>query len=124
MEQEVNSISINGVEYVRKDSVQENLKAQSLDGFPYQIVRTYTAGVFAGYVKSRNGQEVVMTQARRLWYWKGAESLSEMAIHGIRNPNECKFACPVDVTLIQAVELLNVTDKAQKSIQGVKIWQA
>ena len=123
MEQIVNEISINGVQYVRKDAVQ-SMAAIPLDGLPYQIVRTFSAGVFAGYVKSRNGQEVVMTQARRLWQWKGAESLSEMAAHGVRQPNECRFACPVDVTLLQAIELLTVTDKAQKSIQGVKVWQA
>ena len=42
------------------------------------IVRTYSAGVFAGRLKSHKGQEVVMTDARRLWYWKGAASLSRL----------------------------------------------
>lgn len=42
----------------------------------YKIVRTYSAGVFAGEIESRNGREVVMKNARRLWYWDGAASLS------------------------------------------------
>lgn len=44
----------------------------------YYIVRTYSAGVFAGYIKKREGKEVVMENARRLWYWDGAASLSHM----------------------------------------------
>ena len=45
----------------------------------YKIVRTYSAGVFAGYIEARNGQEVVMRNARRLWMWSGAASLSQLA---------------------------------------------
>jgi hypothetical protein len=33
----------------------------------YVIVRTYSAGVFAGNLQSRDGKEVVLTDARRLW---------------------------------------------------------
>ena len=42
----------------------------------YVIVRTYSAGVFAGELESKNGQEVVLRNARRIWYWSGAASLS------------------------------------------------
>jgi hypothetical protein len=116
------TIKIDDVEYVRKDSSQ---KVESLDGMPYQIVRTYSAGVFAGYVASRNGQEVVMKKARRLWYWVGAASLSQLAEEGSSNPKECKFPCEVNtITLTQAVELLDVTAKAKANIASVPVWKA
>lgn len=116
-------VTIDGVVYVPKYSVSS--QAELLDGMPYQIVRTYSAGVFAGYVKSRNGQEVVMKKARRLWYWAGAASLSQLAQEGTSKPKECKFPCEVDtITLINAIEVLDVTDKAKKSIGGVDIWQS
>lgn len=90
----------------------------------YVIVRTYSAGVFAGELESKNGQEVVMRNARRLWYWKGASSLSELAVKGVAYPNECKFPCPVDrVELLQAIEILDCTDTARKSIEGVPEWK-
>jgi len=57
----------------------------------YKIVRTYSSGVFAGYIESRNGQEVVMRNARRLWYWIGAASLSQLAQSGTTDPKNCKF---------------------------------
>lgn len=90
----------------------------------YCIVRTYSAGVFAGEIVSRTGQEVVMRNARRIWYWDGAASLSQLAMEGTSKPNKCKFPCAVDkVILLQAIEIISCTEKAKKSIEGVPIWQ-
>ena len=89
----------------------------------YVIVRTYSAGVFAGYLKKRKGQEVILEKARRLWYWKGASSLSQLAMEGVKYPNECKFPVEVDrVELFQAIEILDVKEIAKKSIASVPIW--
>lgn len=91
----------------------------------YKIVRTYSAGVFAGTIVSRKGQEVVMTNARRLWYWSGAASLSQLAVAGTSQPSQCKFPVAVPrVELLQAVEILDVTEAAKKSIEAVPEWKA
>jgi hypothetical protein len=90
----------------------------------YVIVRTYSAGVFAGYLVSRNGQEVVLRNARRIWYWDGAASLSQLAMEGTKCPRNCKFPCEVDrVELLQAIEILDTTPMAEKSIKEVPIWK-
>ena len=90
----------------------------------YVIVRTYTAGVFAGTLESRKGKEVVLTKARRLWYWSGAASLSQLAMEGVKCPDMCKFPCEVDrVELMEAVEILDVTPAARASIASVPVWQ-
>lgn len=89
------------------------------------IVRTYSAGVFAGELESRKGQEVVLTNARRLWYWSGAASLSQLAVVGTSNPSGCKFPIAVPrVELLQAVEILDLTEAARKSIESVPEWKA
>lgn len=119
---EPTTIKIDGIEYVRKDSI--NKPAESLNGMPYVIVRTYSAGVFAGFLESRDGQEVVMRQARRIWYWDGAASLSQLATEGTSKPQNCKFPCAVDrVELFQAIEVIHCTEMAKKSIEEVKIWK-
>jgi len=101
-----------------------NEKAKEIDGMKYVIVRTYSAGVFAGFLESRDGREVVLRNARRLWYWAGAASLSQLAQEGVSLPDECKFPCEVDkVELLQSIEILDCTKKAQKSIKKVKIWK-
>ena len=111
-------IEINGEIYVKKS----NLSTIQLSD--YVIVRTYSAGVFAGYIESKNGAEVVMTKARRLWYWDGASSLSQLAMEGVKKPENCKFPCEVDrVELFNVIEILNVTDEAKQNIANVKIWE-
>lgn len=116
------TITIDDVKYIRADSVLS--KASELDGMKYVICRTYSAGVFAGYLESRSGQEVVLRNARRLWYWEGAASLSQMAEEGTSKPNSCKFPQEVNrIELLQAIEILDCTKKAQESIASVKVWK-
>ena len=96
-----------------------------MKGNKYVIVRTYSAGVFAGTMESRNGQEVVLTNARRLWYWSGAASLSQLAVSGTSKPSECKFPVAVPrVELLQAIEILDVTPEGKNSIESVPVWKA
>ena len=89
----------------------------------YIICRTYSAGVFAGTLVSRKGQEVELKNARRLWYWDGAASLSQLAMEGVKKPKNCKFPCEVSsVVLLNSIELLPVTKQAKASIAQVAIW--
>ena len=91
----------------------------------YVIVRTYSAGVFAGMFQSRKGQEVVLSDARRLWYWTGAASLSQLANDGTSKPDGCKFPDPVSrIELLQSIEVIDCTAKAEASIKAVKPWRA
>lgn len=119
-----NEITINGVVYVPKDSISAYVPAPQLDGMEYCMVRTYSAGVFAGYIESRNGKEAVLRNARRIWYWDGAASLSQLATDGTSKPENCKFPCAVDkVTLTEVIEIIPITEKAKKSIDEVKVWE-
>ena len=89
----------------------------------YCMVRTYSAGVFAGTVASRDGKEVALTDARRIWYWKGAASLSQLATKGTSQPNECRFPAPVaEVLLTEVIEIIPITDAAKASIAKVVPW--
>lgn len=91
----------------------------------YKIVRSVNAGVFCGKIESRDGQRVVLTDARRLWYWSGAASLSQLAQSGTSNPAGCQFPEPVDrVEVFEVIEILDVTDTALQSIKSVKVWSA
>lgn len=122
MEQKINEIEINGVTYVPKGSVTQ--MAPKLDGMEYCMVRTYSAGVFAGYIESRNGKEAVLRNARRIWKWAGAASLSQLATDGTNSPNNCKFPVAVDkVTLTEVIEIIPITERAKKSIEGVPVWK-
>lgn len=115
-------IMINGEPYVPKSAV--NALTPLKDGMKYCIVRTQSAGVFAGYIESRIGQEVIMREARRIFYWDGAASLSQLAMSGTSKPQNCKFPEAVyRVELLQAIEILDCTEKAKKSIASVGVWK-
>ena len=90
----------------------------------YYIVRGDRSGVFAGNIKERNGREVTMSDVRRLWYWEGACSISQLALDGTTKPRDCKFTVALDeITLLDAIEIIPCTDKAEKSIRSVAEWK-
>jgi len=91
----------------------------------YVIVRTYSAGVFAGYLVFRDGKEVILREARRIWQWQGAATLSQLAQEGTKAPEKCRFPIAVDeVLLTEVIEILNVSAIAKASIQEVPVWSA
>ena len=88
------------------------------------LVRADKAGVFFGEIKERNGSEIEMKNARRIWYWDGAASISQLAAEGTKKPNNCKFTVTVDeITILGVIEIIPCTDEAIKSIEGVKAWK-
>ena len=100
----------------KKDYYKNKLK--------YCIIRTYSAGVHTGYLKERNGKEVTLVNARRIWYWEGAFTLSEIAIRGVSKPENCKFSCFVpEIILTEAIEIIPCTEKARCIIEGVPVYE-
>ena len=105
---------VDGIKHVPITETMEN----------YVIVRTYSAGVFAGTLVEREGKEVLLHNARRLWYWDGAASLSQLAMEGVSKPENCKFPCEVSsITLTEAIEIIPCSRKAFNSIRGVEVWK-
>lgn len=98
--------------------MKENLKGK------YVIVRGDRSGVFFGILENQNGQEIELKECRRLWYWDGACSISELALNGTAKPNDCKFTVTIDeILLIDGIEIIPCTDKAIELIKGVKEWK-
>ena len=88
------------------------------------IVRANRAGVFAGTLKAKDGSEVILTNARRLWQWAGAASLSQLAMEGVKLPSESKFTMLVDeITILEVIELIPTTKAAQENINAVPVWK-
>jgi hypothetical protein len=93
----------------------------------YVIVRSYAMGVFAGILDPKSTETLkILTNARRIWYWSGAASLSQLAMEGTSDPANCKFPCPVDrveLSSPQGFEVLDVTSKGRTSIESVPVWR-
>ena len=88
------------------------------------IVRGDRSGVFFGTLVEKNGSEVELKDCRRLWYWNGAATISQLAVDGTQRPNECKFTVSVNnIIILDAIEIIPCTEDAISSIEGVKEWR-
>ncbi len=85
------------------------------------IVRTHSAGVWFGEIAEKSGKEVIVKNARRMWQWWAADSisLSGVALHGIKH-DKSKIAPAVESVWLEAIELIPATDKAIVSIESAK----
>lgn len=90
----------------------------------FYIVRGDRSGVFFGNIKERNGKEVLMNNVRRLWYWDGANSISQLAQFGTERPNNCKFSVTVDeILVLDAIEIDLCNKDSAESIKAVNVWK-
>ena len=88
------------------------------------IVRGDRSGIFFGTLAAKNGREVKLEKCRRLWYWDGAASISQLATEGTVKPHNCKFTVTLDeIVITDAIEIIPCTDKAITSIEGVREWK-
>lgn len=124
MKLDASEIEVNGVKYVPKNSKESHIMAKNTNGLNYVIVRSQAAGVFAGYLSKKEGSEVTLLESRRIFYWTGAATLSQLSIDGTSNPSKCQFPEAISVhTILQTIEILPVTEKAKQSIESVKVWK-
>ena len=119
------SVFINGIKYLPKTA--KNLLASEVDGMPYVIIRTYSAGVHLGYLKRKEstlaGMEVTLVNSRRMWQWAGALTLSDLATNGTSKPENCKLTVEVSRIDLVAIEIISVTEKAFKNLISISIWK-
>lgn len=119
---DVQEIKIDGKVYVPKDSIRQ--PADTLDGMPFVIVRSYDAGVYFGYLQEEKKGQVVLRNARNVYYWSGAATLLQMANEGVKNPGDCKFTQIVDeIKLNRVCAVIKCTKVAQDNLSGVAVWE-
>jgi len=117
------TMMIDEVKYVRADSVS-NL-AEPVEGMRYCVVRAYSAGVHIGYVKEFGGdnpQYAKLINSRRLHYWDGAASLSQVAMDGVNSASRIAMEVP-EIELTDVIEVIPCSAKAAKFFQGAKAWK-
>lgn len=87
----------------------------------YVVIRTYSAGVHIGVLKSAAGKEVVLSDARRIWQWTGAFTLSEIALTGIKGGRVSQTV--PEIALTEAVEIIPTSEAAEKCLRSIAAHQ-
>ncbi len=121
-------ITIDGTIYVPKNSIKQFKQAPSVKGLKATLIRSYAAGVHFGYLKDEKfteaGKVVTLVNTRRIWYWDGAASLSQMALEGVNKPENCKFSVEIESNeIVNVIETLPLTENALLNLQKVAIWK-
>lgn len=120
-------IEVNGIRYVQK--YLTNKMGVEKNGLKCVLIRSNSAGVHFGYLKKEEftlcGKVVVLLDTRRIWYWNGAASLSQIALEGVLHPKDCKFSVEIpEIEIVNVVETIPLTEKAVKNLYGVPVWKA
>ena len=128
-----NQLILNLLEMLISNNNQENKTTQenkmvantstSLLG-EYVIIRTYSAGVWAGFLKEKVKNEVYLTEARRLYYWSNIEgiSLSGISLNGLKR-EASKICAPVPIVWLEAIEIIPCSKQAKESIVNQPIYK-
>lgn len=127
MKTNFNEVEINGTIYVPKGS-ESNIPYATADKMQAVLIRSYASGVHFGLLKSRedllSGIAVELVNSRRVYYWDGACSLSQLAMEGSKCPDKCKIAVPVNlITVSQVIEIIPLTENQYKTLNSYKEWK-
>lgn len=119
------SVEVDGVTYVLPTHVAQSVV--NLEGLPYVIIRTNSAGVHMGYLKRKEytlaGIVVELVNTRRIWSWSGAFTLSDLAVVGTEKPKECKITLEAPSIEIVAIEIIPLTEEGFTSLTNVPNWK-
>lgn len=113
-------ITINGIIYIPKEEKQK----LQIENLKFVIIRSQSAGVHMGYLGQKDKDEVTLYHTRRIWYWSGAASLSQLALEGVKKSNDCKFSVELESnTILGTIEIIPITEFAEKILKGVPVWK-
>ena len=85
----------------------------------YVLVRTYSAGVHVGTLAAHDGKQVTLTDARRIWSWKGANTLHEISLCGVGVGS--RVSEPVSqIALTEAIEIIPCTTEGAENLRAAK----
>jgi hypothetical protein len=109
------NLVINGKVYEKKKPTVE---------FPWVVIRSKDAGVFFGQLVKDDGCRVDLINSRRIYYWDGAATLSQLSQEGVKSVANCKFPCVVPMQSVLGVcEIIIASDAARESINSVPVWK-
>ena len=126
--QNIKEVEINGILYVPKGTNENQLAKPNVDGLKAVLIRSYAAGVHFGWLRDQEfteaGKVVTLVNTRRIWYWDGAASLSQVALEGVKKPESCKFSVMIDENeIVNVIETIPLTEKALDNLLKVAIWK-
>jgi hypothetical protein len=83
----------------------------------FVLCRTRSAGIHCGVLAESAGTAILLTDARRIWRWRGANSIHELALHGA-DMQWTRISEPVPrILLTEAIEVIPCTAAARANLE-------
>lgn len=86
------------------------------------IIRCDRAGVFYGEIAKRQGDEAELRNARRIYYWENAATLSQLSQEGLGRNSKVSMSVPT-ITVLGVIEVIPVSEKAREIIEEQPDWR-
>lgn len=87
------------------------------------LARGTNAGVYYGTLVGVEDDTVEMENVRNIWSWSGATCLSDMAVHGVSRPDDCRFSvCVENMVILGVCQIIPCTEDAQQILEAVSPW--
>jgi len=83
------------------------------------IIRSTNSGVHFGTLKSLEGETAVLENSRRLWYWRGAFTLSAVSQRGIAEGSRISIVVP-EILVNQVIEVIPCAPAAAQKIEEME----
>ena len=87
------------------------------------IARIDRAGVFHGTLDYIDNEIIRIKDARRIYYWNGALSVTDIAAKGITGGKVTIPVTTVEFMSGKIIELNECSEEASKSIEAIKPWK-
>lgn len=87
----------------------------------YVLIRTHSAGVHVGFLEECEGKILKLSKSRRIWSWRGAFTLSEIANNGVGIDSKLSEKVP-EIILTEAIEIIPCSEKATKILENFKVY--
>lgn len=119
MTKKIETLTIEGIEYVPNDSIQTF--AENIDNMPLVLIRGYGSGVQYGYLKEQNGCMVTLINSRHIWSWTKATECSQIAVNGVGRDSKITVEVP-EKTITDAIEIIKITKQGADNLLKQPIW--
>lgn len=87
------------------------------------IARIDRAGVFYGTLDYIDSEIIRLKDTRRIYFWNGAMSVTDMAAKGITGGKVTIPVTSVEFMTDKVVELNECSNEAVKSIEAIEAWR-
>lgn len=83
------------------------------------IVRSKYAGVNVGEIVKRYGTEVTLSGSHKVWRWRGANTLHELAAKGSSMTDYTRISerAPGEVTLTEVIEVIECSAEGGENLR-------